>query len=147
MRFLPYRGAMRPSRCMGGARLLEAVSDESPLHGGVQHNRRWQRIPTIWLAHGNWRDGRPVQAAIGDGFADVLELDGGRGGEIGDGARYLEYAVIGARRQPEPFHRLFQQLGRVFFEAAYLIDLARGQRLIEAAAAFQLPVPRRRHPR
>src|SRR3569832_2661181 len=99
------------------------------------------------LAHGKWRDGRPVQAAIGDGFADVLELDGGRGGEIGDGARYLEYAVVGARRQPEPFHRLFQQLGRVFFEAAYLIDLARGQRLIEAAAAFHLPVPRRRHPR
>ena len=45
-------------------------------------------------------------AAVTQRFRDVLRLHGVCTGEVGDAARDLEDAVIGARREVEARHRL-----------------------------------------
>ena len=51
------------------------------------------------------------KAAILDGLGHMRGANAVATGQIGDGARHLEDAVIGARRQSQSLHRLSEQVG------------------------------------
>ena len=45
-----------------------------------------------------------VEVAVGDGFHDVVVLDGGGGFEVGGGAGHLEDAVVGSGAHVHALH-------------------------------------------
>lgn len=86
-------------------------------------------------------------AAVLYGFVDVRQFDIGAAGQVGDGTRHAQDAVVGAARPFEALHALpeFAFAGAVEF--AVVVDLARREVLVAFALALQLPVGRRLHTR
>jgi len=84
-------------------------------------------------------------APVLDRFRDMLGRHVLRAAQVGHRARYLEHAVVGARRPVQLLHRGAQQAfaGRV--RAAVAVDLARRQALVRLALARQLQRMRLRH--
>lgn len=80
--------------------------------------------------------------AVLNGFFDVLQQDGGRAVEVGDGAGHAQDAVVGAARPFELLHA-FPELGPArAVELAVVVDLARRQVLVEFALPLALQVGR-----
>ena len=67
-----------------------------------------------------------VEVAIGDGFVDVVLLDGGGGFEVGDGAGHLEDAVVGAGTHVEALHGVAQLLKAGGVGLGPLVEQRRG---------------------
>jgi len=63
-----------------------------------------------------------VQAAVVDGFAEVGDVDALVAGKVGDGARHLQDAVIGASAESETVHGSFHQVLAVFVDVAPLAE-------------------------
>ena len=78
---------------------------------------------------------RAIQSAVLDGFGDMRSGDRIRAGEIGDGARHFEDAVIGARRQAKAHDGLFQQGFALRVRRTVALDFAGG----EPGVGFVLP--------
>lgn len=68
-------------------------------------------------------------------------------GQVGDGARYAQDAVVGASRPLEVLHRPFQVFFALLVELAVMIDLAGGEELVALALALYLAVSGSLHAR
>ena len=74
--------------------------------------------------------------AVLNRFRHVRLADGCRTREVGNGSRYLQDAMIGARRPVQPRHCSTQQLFTCGIRFAVRVDLGRRQRVV----ALSLPV-------
>ena len=82
---------------------------------------------------------RGVEAAILDGFGRMRGADRVLAGEIRDGARELEHAVIGAGRQVEPRDGLLEKRLGGILGGAIFFQLARAELAVRLALAGGLP--------
>lgn len=85
------------------------------------------------------------RAPVLDRFEDVACEDALAAGQVGDGARHAQDAVVGAARPVEVFHALLQVGLAVAVELAVVVDFARGHVLVALALALQLDIGRRLH--
>ena len=76
----------------------------------------------------------PVQTAVLDGFEEVGRGDGAGPGEIGDSARDLENAIVGAGREVQLFHGLLQQDSKGAIDGTMLADLRMGHAGVDSGA-------------
>ena len=93
-----------------------------------------------------------IQRAVLYGLGDVLGLDALRAGQVGDGARNLQHAGVGAVGELEPFAGEQKQLMRLVAGLAGGIQVAGGELGVDADAvgivgiAPALNLPRGLHP-
>src|SRR5262249_515242 len=77
-----------------------------------------------------------------DRLGDVRRCDGRLSGKVGDRARKLQHAVIGAGGEIESGDRLPEQILRPAFRRAMALSFARPQPAVDLSLALQLPLPR-----
>ena len=87
-----------------------------------------------------------VEGAVLDGFAEVGGGDAGLAGEVGDGARDLQDAVVGAGGEAELVDGCVEELLRRVVEAAVLLHVLRSHVSVEeeglVGEPFELIMPR-----
>ena len=85
----------------------------------------------------------PVQAAVLDGFRDVLRLDLLRGGQVGNGAGHLDDPVVSAHGEAQGLEGPVQELPGFPGQGAVLLKVAGPQARVgqyfKAPVALQLP--------
>jgi hypothetical protein len=66
----------------------------------------------------------PIKRPILHGFRQMIRLDSGRCGEIGNRPRYLQNSIISPGTQVKGDHRLFQQFDTLLIQRAMLSQLS-----------------------
>ena len=88
-----------------------------------------------------------VEVAVGDGFVDVVLLDGGGGFEVGDGAGHLEDTVVGSGTHVEALHGVAQFLEAGGVGLGVFVQQGRGHLGVAVDAGFVLETALLQHPR
>ena len=98
----------------------------------------WQVMPPCRSSSGR------IESAVLDGFGQVHGFDIGTAAEISNRARNAQDAMIGTRRQPEPFNRTIEQPMFGIAQFAVALGFAIVEPGVRLAGPDQLARARRR---